>query len=111
MSSADIFRPLYRAEFRADKMGKNTLFQSPRVLIGLNTFEPGQEHALHSHDDLDKAYHVLAGEGEFLTDDGAEPMEPDMMMIAPSGVAHGIRNTGKERLVVLAVLAGTLDEK
>ncbi len=106
MSSADIFRPLYRAEFRADQMGKNTLFQSSRLMVGLNTFEPGQEHELHSHEGTDKVYHVLAGEGEFLIEGGSEEMEPDVMMIAPAGVAHGIRNTGKDRLVVLVVLAG-----
>jgi hypothetical protein len=27
------------------------------------------------------------------------------MLIAPEGVAHGIRNTGTDRLIVLAVLA------
>ena len=28
-----------------------------------------------------------------------------MMLIAPAGVPHGIRNTGGERLLVLAILA------
>jgi len=27
------------------------------------------------------------------------------MLVAPEGVGHGIRNTGDERMVVLAVLA------
>ena len=29
------------------KMGKSTIFRSERVMVGLNAFEPGQEHALH----------------------------------------------------------------
>ena len=32
-------------------------------------------------------------------------MAAGMMLIAPEGVLHGIRNTGTERLLVLAILA------
>ena len=32
-------------------------------------------------------------------------MEPGVMLVAPRGVPHGIRNDGGERLVVLAILA------
>ena len=41
-------RPEERAVFDAQKMGKSTLFRSERMLVGLNAFEPGQEHALHA---------------------------------------------------------------
>jgi mannose-6-phosphate isomerase-like protein (cupin superfamily) len=32
-------------------------------------------------------------------------MAAGLMLVAPAGVPHGIRNTGGERLLVLAVLA------
>jgi quercetin dioxygenase-like cupin family protein len=99
------FRPEAHAGFRAEKMGKATLFESPRILVGLNCFEPGQEHALHAHAGTDKVYHVLAGRGVFLLEGREEPMEPGVMLVAPDGVPHGIRNDGGERLVVLAILA------
>ena len=89
----------------AAKMGKATLFQSPRLLVGLNAFEPGQEHRLHTHAGMDKVYHVLEGRGVFLLEGREEPFEPGMMLIAPEGVPHGIRNDGTERLLVLAILA------
>ena len=98
-------RPERHASFRPDKMGKATLFESPRLLVGLNCFEPGQEHALHAHRGIDKVYHVLAGRGLFLLEGSETPMEPGVMLVAPDGVPHGIRNTGSERLVVLAILA------
>ncbi len=98
-------RPADHATYRPDKMGKTTLFRSPRLLVGLNAFLPGQEHALHAHDDMDKLYHVLAGAGLFLLDGRAEPMAAGTLLVAPAGVPHGIRNTGAERLLVLAVLA------
>ena len=98
-------RPEEHAVFRPDRMGKRTLFASERILVGLNAFEPGQEHALHAHEGMDKVYQVLAGRGEFLLEGRALPVEPGTMLIAPEGVAHGVRNTGPERLVVLAILA------
>ena len=97
--------PAAHAVFKPDKMGKATLFESPRILVGLNCFEPGQEHALHAHAGLDKVYQVVEGEGEFLLEGRAIPMEAGLMLVAPEGIPHGIRNTGTQRLVVLAILA------
>ena len=99
------FRPEDHAIYNDAKMGKTTLFQSDRLLVGLNAFEPGQEHKLHAHAGMDKVYHVLAGRGVFLLEGREEPMEAGMMLIAPEGVLHGVRNTGDERLLVLAILA------
>ena len=99
------FRPERHAVFDPDRMGKATLFRSERLLVGLNAFEPGQEHRLHAHEGMDKVYHVLEGSGVFLLADGEAPMDAGTMLVAPDGVPHGIRNTGDERLVVLAVLA------
>ena len=86
-------------------MGKSTLFESPRLLVGLNAFEPGQEHALHAHAGQDKVYQVVEGEGLFLLGDGDLPMRAGDLLVAPEGVAHGIRNTSPGRLLVLAILA------
>jgi oxalate decarboxylase/phosphoglucose isomerase-like protein (cupin superfamily) len=102
---AEDLRPLDRAVFQPGKMGKCTLFHSERLLVGLNCFEPGQEHRLHAHAGQDKVYQVLAGTGLFLLEDREIAMGEGAMLIAPEGVAHGIRNTGVDRLVVLAVLA------
>ena len=99
------FRPEDLAVYDDARMGKSTLFQSDRLLVGLNAFEPGQEHRLHAHSGMDKVYHVLAGRGVFLLQGREEPMEPGMLLIAPEGVPHGIRNTGTERLLVLTLLA------
>ncbi|HSS76168.1 MAG TPA: cupin domain-containing protein [Thermoanaerobaculia bacterium] len=99
------FRPEDSAVYDPERMGKSTLFESERLLVGLNAFEPGQEHKLHAHSGMDKVYHVLAGSGVFLLAGRDEPMAAGMMLIAPEGMMHGIRNTGKERLLVLAILA------
>ena len=98
-------RPTDHAVYNPEKMGKATLYQSDRLLVGLNAFEPGQEHKLHAHAGMDKIYQVLTGSGIFLLDGREEPMEAGMLLIAPESVPHGIRNTGSERLLVLAILA------
>ena len=98
-------RPEEHAVYDSEKMGKTTLFQSDRLLVGLNAFEPGQEHRLHAHSGMDKVYHVLAGRGVFLLEGREEPMAAGTLLIAPAEVPHGIRNTGTDRLLVLAILA------
>ena len=101
----DAIRPLDHTVFHSEKMGKSTIFSSPRILVGLNSFEPGQEHRLHTHEGMDKVYHVLEGRGHFVLEGREVEMEVGTMLVAPEGVAHGIRNSSDARLVVLAVLA------
>jgi mannose-6-phosphate isomerase-like protein (cupin superfamily) len=98
-------RPVDHAVYSQQKMGKSTIFESPRLLVGLNAFEPGQEHALHSHAGQDKVYHVIEGEGLFLLQARTLAMKAGDLLVAPEGVPHGVRNTGKVRLLVLAILA------
>jgi mannose-6-phosphate isomerase-like protein (cupin superfamily) len=105
MTHPHIVRPRDRAVFSPAKMGKSTIFESPRMLVGLNAFEPGQEHRLHEHVDMDKLYSVVHGEGLFLLEGSELPMREGDLLVAPAGVPHGIRNSSGERLVVLAVLA------
>lgn len=100
-----VIRPREHARYDAAKMGKATLFQSDRLLVGLNAFEPGQAHALHAHPGMDKVYSVVEGEGVFLLQERELPMRAGDVLVAPEGVPHGVRNTGQGRLLVLAVLA------
>jgi quercetin dioxygenase-like cupin family protein len=105
MEHPTAIRPEEFAQYDSTKMGKSTIFRSDRLLVGLNAFEPGQQHELHSHAGMDKVYHVLAGRGIFLLQGRELAMEPGVMLIAPQGVPHGIRNTSSDRLLVLAILA------
>jgi mannose-6-phosphate isomerase-like protein (cupin superfamily) len=105
MKHPAVIRPADHAVYLPTKMGKTTLFESPRLLVGLNAFEPGQAHALHAHAGQDKAYLVVTGMGLFLLDGEEVAMTTGDLLIAPAGVPHGVRNTGTERLLVIAVLA------
>ena len=105
MDHPTVVRPADHAEWRADKMGKTTLYQSSRLLVGLNAFESGQAHALHAHEGMDKVYQVVEGEGQFLLEGRELPMTAGDLLVAPTGVPHGVRNTSAARLLVLVILA------
>lgn len=105
MTHPSIIRPQDHAVYSPQKMGKSTIFESARLLVGLNAFEPGQEHALHVHAGQDKVYLVIEGSGMFLLAGSELPMTTGDLLVAPENVAHGVRNTGQARLLVLAVLA------
>ncbi|MBM3772075.1 MAG: cupin domain-containing protein [Acidimicrobiia bacterium] len=100
-----VIQPTDRAVWHPDKMGKSTLFESPRMLVGLNAFEPGQAHALHAHHGMDKLYYVIEGQGLFLLENAERPMRAGDLLVASDGVPHGIRNNSSRRLLVMAVLA------
>jgi quercetin dioxygenase-like cupin family protein len=105
MEHPSVIRPGAHAEWRADRMGKSTLFQSTHLLVGLNAFEPDQSHALHAHAGMDKVYLVVEGEGQFLLEGRELAMKAGDLLVAPDGVAHGVRNNSSARLLVMAILA------
>ena len=94
-----VISPREHAEWRSDKMGKSTIFESSRILVGLNAFEPGQAHPLHAHAGMDKVYHVLDGRGLFLLDGRELPMQAGDLLVADSG-----NNTIRTDRVVAPVL-------
>ena len=92
------------AQFAPDKMGKSTVAQGEFLFAGLNSFEPGQEHAPHAHAGQDKLYVVLEGSGKIQVGEQTQQLSAGDAAFAPSGIVHSIRNPGPERLVVMAVL-------
>lgn len=93
------------AEFSTTKMTKITVAYGRTLFIGLNCFEPDQEHAAHSHRGQDKLYVVLEGTAEIEVGGVKKIVPSGGGAFAPSGVLHSIKNTGTSRLIVLAILA------
>ena len=93
------------AHFSPDKMGKSTVMRSEFLFVGLNAFEPGQEHAPHVHEGQDKLYFILEGSGVVRIGEETEVLSVGDAAYAPSGVSHSIRNPGPARLVTMVVLA------
>ncbi len=84
---------------------KATLFQSPRLLLGLNCLEPGQVQTAHRHADQDKFYFVLEGEGDFSLGEEHRLAGVGTAIWAPAGTEHAVRNPGPARLVLLVGIA------
>ena len=84
---------------------KATMFQSERLLLGLNCLDPGQVQKVHTHADQDKFYFVLEGEGEFVVGDETLRCGAGHAIWAPVNVPHGVSNRGNEPLVVLVGIA------
>jgi mannose-6-phosphate isomerase-like protein (cupin superfamily) len=93
------------AHFAQDKMGKSTVVRGDFLFVGLNAFDPGQEHASHAHEGQDKLYLILEGSGVVQVGEESETLAAGDAAYAPSGTFHSIRNPGPGRLVAMVILA------
>ncbi len=91
--------------FAADGLQKLNLFQTPRFFADVYCLEPGQEQKAHAHEGSDKVYAVLEGRALVRVGDEEQTLGPQQAALAPSGSAHGVRNPGPERLVLLVFMA------
>jgi quercetin dioxygenase-like cupin family protein len=86
-------------------MGKAELLRGDFVFAGLKCFEPGQEHALHTHAGQDKLYYVIEGQGVVLVGDAETEISAGDLVLAKADEPHALRNPGPERLIVMAIMA------
>ena len=93
------------AGVQAEKFYKTTLWQGEQVMVGLNCLEPGQTQQVHAHEGADKFYFVLAGRGKFTVGEEEKEAVAGALVIAPSGIPHGVTNAGDERLSLLVTIA------
>ncbi|MDA1315663.1 MAG: cupin domain-containing protein [Acidobacteria bacterium] len=93
-----------KAVFRAEKMGKADLVASEHLFAGLNAFEPGQGHELHTHAGQDKLYYVLEGAGDVTVGEKQSRIGAGDLVLARSGEKHALLNPGPGRLLVMVVM-------
>jgi len=91
--------------FHEQKMHKVNLCETAHMFCDIYGFEPGQEQKIHTHADSDKIYYVLEGPGTFHIGAENQRLQEQMIVMAPSGVEHGVVNTSQARLVVLVYMA------
>lgn len=88
-----------------EKFYKTTLWQGDQMTVGLNCLEPGQTQSTHSHTGAEKFYFVLEGSGRFTVGDEEQDAAAGALILAPSGVPHGVTNNGPTRLSLLVIIA------
>lgn len=93
------------ARSQSEKFYKTTLWTGEHVMIGLNCLEAGQSQSLHAHQGADKFYFVLEGRGKFTVGNEESEAVAGTLVVAPSGIPHGVTNDKSERLSLLVTIA------
>ena len=88
-----------------EKFYKTTIWQSDQMMVGLNCLEPGQSQKVHAHEGADKFYFVLQGRGNFTVGEEQKDVGPGALIVAPSGIPHGVTNNATEPLSLLVTIA------
>jgi mannose-6-phosphate isomerase-like protein (cupin superfamily) len=71
------------------------------------TLQPGQQQETHMHPATSHAWFVISGHGEVTMENGrTEPIGPGMFSVHLRNSVHGIRNTGDENFVYIALSIG-----
>ncbi|MBO4301473.1 MAG: cupin domain-containing protein [Desulfovibrio sp.] len=74
--------------------------------IGWMTLKPGDSIGMHKHENNEDSYIIVSGEGVFTDTAGKEtPVKAGDVTIARPGDAHALKNTGKEPLIFLDIIA------
>lgn len=74
--------------------------------IGWMTLKSGDSIGYHKHVTNEDAYIIVSGSGVFQDKDGKEiSVKAGDITLVRAGEAHGLKNTGKEPLVFLDVIA------
>ena len=94
------------ARFSPEKMAKVNLFETENMFCDVYGLAPGQEQKAHTHEGADKIYFVVEGTGIFQLGTEEHQLGPETVVLAPSGVPHGVRNTAANtRLMLLVFMA------
>ncbi|MGE0130660.1 MAG: cupin domain-containing protein [Blastocatellales bacterium] len=101
MDVKDVFAA---AEFSNNRMQKINLFETKNFFCDIYCLEPGQEQKVHTHQDEDKIYYVLAGHGSFIVGDETRELGEHQIVMAPAGAAHGVKNTSTRKLTLLVFM-------
>jgi quercetin dioxygenase-like cupin family protein len=91
--------------FSDEKMQKIPLFDSSKYFCDLYCLKPGQDQRVHSHAESDKIYVVLRGQGLFHIAGEERQLGSGEAVCAKPGEDHGVKNAGKDDLVLLVFMA------
>ncbi len=101
----DIRDVLSRVSFRDDKMAKVNLYETRNFFCDLYCLRPGQQQKVHSHAENDKLYYGLRGDASVTVGEETRPLRQGEIVLARTGVPHGIANDGEGDVVCLVFMA------
>lgn len=68
------------------------------------TLEPGCSVGYHVHHDESETYYILSGEGVYEDNGVTRTVQKGDVTYTPDGCGHGLKNTGAENLVFMALI-------
>lgn len=68
------------------------------------TLKPNCEIGHHEHHGEAEAYYILEGKGMYEEDGAAVPVEAGDVTYCDDGHGHGLKNTGDEEMVMIALI-------
>jgi mannose-6-phosphate isomerase-like protein (cupin superfamily) len=86
-------------------MARHRLAATGRLHADLYCLRPGQRQAAHVHGDQDKLFVGIEGRARIRVGPEVDWLEPDVLVVAPAGVEHGLENPTEAPCVVLVVVA------
>ena len=66
--------------------------------------DEGEEVPFHVHEGEFESYYIISGKGLYLDHDKEVEVLPGTVTFTPSGKGHGLKNTGEEELVFIALI-------
>ena len=84
--------------WKSDELG------SPTRLCAELTLDPGVSIGFHRHEKEEEIFIVVSGEGEVDDNGKKAAVKAGDTILTGNGAGHGIRNTGKTPLVIVAVI-------
>lgn len=73
-------------------------------LFGQVILEPGAELGYHEHHQETETYYILSGEGIYVDNGEEVPAKAKDVFFCKDGDGHGLKNTGTEDLVFIALI-------
>lgn len=80
---------------------------SKKLRFAIGVFDPDEGLVPHIHPESEEVYYVIKGRGiVYIGEERKEiPIEPETALYIPPGTIHGVKNTGKEKLIVAFFVA------
>ncbi len=105
--SERVFRIADHVGTNADKLHAGRMYVGDEFRATVLTLTPGQAQEIHMHPATSHAWFIVSGSGEVTMEDGRkEQVGPGMFCVHPCNTVHGLKNTGNENLVYVALSIG-----
>lgn len=93
-----------KGSVKAENLLNEEQFNGKARLFAKMTLEPGTSIGYHEHHNESETYYILSGEADYNNNGKIEKVKAGDVTFTPSGEGHGIENTGKEKLVFMALI-------